>query len=244
MPVHAGTIVDDRYEIIAELGDGGMGTVFKARETGLERFIALKVLHRELASDTETLSRFEREARILSTLLHPNVIRFYRFGVWHKTMPYIAMELIEGKSLREVLDREKKLSALRCISIAIQICEGMEAARALGIVHRDLKPNNIMLVDQGAEGELVKILDFGLARTRQGKETAQHLTQTGELVGTVFYMSPEQCRGQTADHRSDIYSAGCLLYEALTGVPPFSAENPIAMMHLHVHESAPALPNQ
>lgn len=242
-----GDIVDGHYEIIAKLGDGGMGAVFKAREIELERDIALKLMHPGFITDHETLARFEREAKVLSQLIHPNVITFYRFGVWQKYTPYIAMEYVDGQSVRNLLDKTGKLSALTAIDLCTQICDALDTAHNIGIVHRDLKPSNIMLVDHGEEAMQVKILDFGLARVFKDDDvglTQQHLTQTGELVGTVFYMSPEQCRGQKADHRSDIYSLGCVLYELVTGNPPFYAENPIAMMHLHVNEESPQLTSE
>lgn len=237
-----GTIVDDRYEIIDEIGDGGMGTVYKARELGLYRDVALKLLHFTLVDENENMWRFEREAKILSELKHPHITIFYRFGLWQR-VPFIAMEFVKGRSLRQILNDDARLPTADVIELGLQVSDALEAARQAGIVHRDIKPNNIMVVDDVSEGIFAKILDFGLARIQPVESsTAQQLTRTGELIGTVSYMSPEQCRGQPADHRSDIYSLGCVLYECLQGSAPFAAENPIALMHQHVNEPPPPLP--
>ncbi len=224
-----GSIIDEQYQIITRLGEGGMASVFKVRELGLERIVALKLLHPTLLTDKESRKRFLREGKILAALSNPHILQFYKFGIWNDHH-YIAMEYLEGKSLRETLDQEE-LSPEACIKIVIQICDGMTAAHNERIVHRDLKPGNIMIVEKSGEPDIVKIVDFGLARL--STKTTQCLTQTGALVGSVHYMSPEQCRGQQADLRSDIYSLGCLLFEALTGRPPFIAENPLGLIHLH-----------
>ncbi len=236
-----GTIVDDRYELLNSLGEGGMGTVYKARELGLERTVALKMLQPGLLGDEEQRLRFNREGKILSELSHHNLIVVYRLGIWEKMYPYIAMEYIQGTSLRAAIDAGK-VPVERCIKIAQQACEGMESAHRAGIVHRDLKPDNIMLLDE-PEQDFVKVLDFGLARVLSDSgKMSQHLTQTGALVGSVYYMSPEQCMGKKADNRSDIYALGCIMFEALTGSPPFSADNPIGLMHKHTFEPIPPLP--
>lgn len=226
------TIVDERYAIIDQIGEGGMGTVFKAIEKELNRKVALKLLHSGLIADEEHRARFEREGKILSGLHHRNILTFYRFGVWKQTRPYIVMEFLEGPSLRQLMDNGG-LTPERAIQIAIQICDGMQAAHQMKVVHRDLKPSNIIIVDDDG-ADVAKILDFGLARIlTDGK---QSLTQTGDLVGSVQYMSPEQCKGQRADERSDIYSLGCIIYEMICGEAPYLAENPIALIHKHTTE--------
>ncbi len=227
-----GTIVDNRYQLIEHLGQGGMGTVFKTRELGLERIIALKLLHPSLVGDTESQQRFKREGKVLSELNHPNILIFYRFGVWGDAFPYIAMEFVQGQSLSAVIG-EQGISPNRVVAIGLQICAAMEHAHRHKVIHRDLKPSNIMLCLQPT-ADTVKIVDFGLARVLpDANATSRQWTQTGSVIGSVHYMSPEQCLGKKADVRSDIYSLGCLLYEAVTGCRPLDADNPIGLMHLH-----------
>lgn len=244
-----GTIVDGRYEILLQLGEGGMGTVYKAREIDLQRTLALKMLQPAFIGDEEHRQRFFREGKVLSSLSHPNLLKVYRIGIWDDCFPYIAMEFLSGTTLRSAIDH-RHLTLERSLKLAMQICEGMQVVHAAGIVHRDLKPDNVMLVDvnesSGEEGALpsVKIVDFGLARILgESSKMSQHLTQTGALVGSVYYMSPEQCTGKRADSRSDIYALGCILFEAITGDPPFSADNPIGLMHKHSTEPVPSLPS-
>ncbi|MBY0552452.1 MAG: protein kinase [Candidatus Obscuribacterales bacterium] len=241
-----GTVVDGRYRIEALVNEGGMGTIFSATEIGLERKIALKCLHAELLGDEDSRLRFEREGRLLAELSHANILRCYRFGIWRPNrtdpelaFPYIAMEFLEGSSLRNLLDRAP-VSPEHALEVIIQVCNAMEYAHSRNIVHRDLKPTNIMLL-RGSFNS-VKVVDFGLAKLI-GRDSAesQHLTQTGILIGSVYTMSPEQCRGQKADHRSDIYSLGCVAFEMLTGSPPFSADNPIGIVHQHVNQPLPLL---
>ncbi len=230
-----GTIIDDKYQIIEAIGEGGAGSVFKALEVGLDRVVALKLLHHTHVGDRESQERFKREGKILSALDHPNILLFYKFGMWNNEFPYISMEYLQGESLHEVLRRDQRISGVRCIIIAEQICDAMQYAHDRNVVHRDLKPTNIVLLEK-PRADFVKIVDFGLARVLAGEDrSTQHLTKTGSLVGSIYYMSPEQCMGKVADARSDIYSAGCILYEALTGQPPLVADNPIGLMHLHVN---------
>jgi len=239
----AGTVVDSRYEIVEHLGDGGMGSVFKARELGLERFVALKMLHPSLIGDSEHRERFKREGALLSALEHPHIIRCFRFGLWKETFPYIAMEFLSGESLTRVIGEDNTCGPARVLTIAKQICDAMQYAHESKIIHRDLKPANIMLI--GTENqEFVKVLDFGLARLLPDpNQVSQHLTQTGELIGSVYYMSPEQCLGKKSDTRSDIYSLGCLLYEALTGAPPLVADTPVGLIYRHVNDYPAPLEN-
>lgn len=233
--IPAGTIIDDRYEVIEHIGDGGMGNVFKARELGLERIVAIKLIHQSLLGDDEMLNRFKREGMVLSRLSHPNLLRCYRFGLWRQNIPYIAMEYLEGVSLTS---NATPIPPDRLLPLAAQICEGMAHAHKAHVVHRDLKPTNIMLLKQNKEGDLVKILDFGLAGLLPdyNDSSKQSLTQTGTVIGSVYYMSPEQCLGRRTDARSDIYSVGCILYECLTGAPPLVADTPVGLMHLHTKE--------
>jgi serine/threonine protein kinase len=223
-----GTLVDARYEIIELVGEGGCGVVYKAKEIGLERVVALKLLHASLVGEQENLERFRREGAVLSELEHPNVLKCFRLGVW-ESLPYICMEFLEGTALNEL----SPIAAHRLVSIAQQICSAMSHAHANNVIHRDLKPANVVLVNQ--RQDQVKVVDFGLARLLpEFDKRNQQLTQTGVLIGSIYYMSPEQCLGKKADARSDIYSIGCILYEMLTGEPPLTADTPVAMIHLHV----------
>lgn len=244
----ADELFDQRYQLFGSIGEGGVGTLYKARENELDRIVAIKVLQTGLMGDEESEARFLREGKILSSLKHKNIVVFYRFGVWRRHA-YIAMEFLEGITLRTLIDRVQTLPATAALDVSVQACDALTVAHNNGIVHRDLKPSNIMLVGsscaQGTDAEInvgqVKIVDFGLSRiTTDGAYHDQRLTRTGTLIGTVYYMSPEQCLGRQVDARSDIYSLACVLYEMLTGEPPFISDNPIGLMHLHVSE--PALP--
>lgn len=235
----AQTLVDDRYVIVERLGAGGMGTVYKAFEKSLNRVVALKFLHSWLLSQDDHLRRFEQEGKILCSLEHANVLRCYRFGIFEEDSPYLAMEFLEGRTLREILDEaQKAMSPADVLRLLIQVCDGVASAHARGILHRDLKPENIF-VENGSDNP--KILDFGLAKVFQGSDSGQKHTKTGALVGTVQYMSPEQCTGNKADERSDIYAMSCILFECLTLHKAFDADNPVAFLHLHVNAPRPLL---
>jgi len=214
MPIPAGTQFGD-CEILAPLGAGAMGEVYRARDNSLGREVALKLLPEQLASDPGRLRRFEQEARAAAALNHPNIVAVYRFGTQNGNTPYLVTELLQGQTLRERL-KQGPILVRKTVDYAVQIARGLAAAHDQGIVHRDLKPENIFLTRDG----LVKILDFGLAKLRT-PETAPlqstMATEPGVVLGTVGYMSPEQVRGLVADHRSDIFSLGTILYEMLSG---------------------------
>lgn len=241
-----GTVIDDQFQIVDHLGVGGMGNVYRALDSASDRTVALKILSVDLAHDSEWRSRFLREGKVLSRLDHKNLVRVFRLGVW-QGLPYIAMEYLPGKSLRREIEEHGKLSWQRALNIAIQICEGMECAHARRVIHRDIKPENIMLMlelpsqaESSQAVDSIKILDFGLARIAGTDTTrSQGLTRTGTIIGSVHYMSPEQCLGRKADYRADVYSLGCLLYEMVSGKVPFDADNGISLMHKHVSEEAP-----
>ncbi|MBX9572770.1 MAG: serine/threonine protein kinase [Candidatus Obscuribacterales bacterium] len=232
-----GSIFDKNYEILSVIGSGGMGTVYKARQKGLDRIVALKLLKLDQVKEHESLSRFEREAKSLSTLLNKHIARFYSYGKDESGLYYIAMEYLEGKSLRQILIEENSINWRRAVHICKQICTAMHAAHEQGTINRDLKPENIIL-QQEPQKDFVKIIDFGLAKLVADEDQRNEgaLTRTGELVGTVHYLSPEQCRGKAADERSDVYSLGCILFEMLFGQAPFDAENPIGILHKHASE--------
>src|SRR5215471_17582391 len=215
------------YEILAPLGAGGMGEVYRARDTRLDREVAVKILPVSFANDPDRLLRFEQEARATSALNHPNILTVYDIGT-QEGLPFIVAELLEGEELRQQLS-EGPLPTRKAIDYAQQIATGLAAAHSKGIVHRDLKPENIFITTEGR----VKILDFGLAKLRPQQSgpveqssvaTQRAITDPGVALGTVGYMSPEQVRGQVADHRSDIFSFGVVLYETLTGRRAFQRE--------------------
>ena len=207
------------YTIIAKIGAGGMGEVYRARDTRLDREVAIKLLPAEVSSDADRLRRFEQEARATSALNHPNILTVYDIGT-NNGSPYIVAELLEGEELRDRLDAGQ-IPLRKAIDYAQQIVSGLSAAHEKGIVHRDLKPENLFVTND----DRVKILDFGLAKLRgnsndaQGSEdeTRKVITNPGVVMGTVGYMSPEQVRGEKSDHRSDIFSFGAILHEMITG---------------------------
>ena len=225
------------YRVVSLLGSGGMGEVYLAEDTRLNRRVALKLLPAEFTADRERLRRFEQEARAASSLNHPNILTVYEFGE-HGGSPYIVSELLEGEELREQLN--DSMSQRNAVDYAQQIASGLAAAHAKGIVHRDLKPENIFINTDGR----VKILDFGLAKLRprqskpvgSGVATQKAMTEPGTVMGTLGYMSPEQVRGQEADHRVDIFAFGVILYEMLSGRRPFTGDSAVDVMNAILKE--------
>jgi serine/threonine protein kinase/tetratricopeptide (TPR) repeat protein len=235
-------VLDARYEIIETIGEGGMGTVYRARDNVLNKDFAVKVLRNDLAADEAAIRRFEQEAVIASGFTHVNILSVYGHGRTIDGAPYIVMDFLEGESLGQILSREGRLEPFRAINICMQICEALAHAHMQGLIHRDLKPSNIMLINNKQSTDMVKVLDFGIAKVMpSANRETQNLTQTGELFGSPSYMSPEQCLGCNLDIRSDVYSLGCLMYEMLTGKPPFAGKNPIQTVVKHLNEEAPPL---
>ncbi len=235
--------IDDKYEIRGTIGSGGMGVVYEAYQSGIDRTVALKVLSYAPADDPADWMRFEREAIALSRLSHPNVVQFHAYGIW-RGVPYIAMERLHGDSLRDKLaepENRHGIDARFALQIARSICSALQHAHEQGICHRDIKPSNVILIKGDADGQ-VKLIDFGLAKLT-GVDGQQKLTQTGNALGSVMYMSPEQCVGQPVDGRTDIYGLGCLLYHCLTGEAPFVAENGVAVMFQHLNEPISSAPD-
>jgi eukaryotic-like serine/threonine-protein kinase len=237
MPISAGTRFGD-CEILAPLGAGGMGEVYRARDNSLGREVAVKLLPDELASDSERLRRFEQEARIAAALNHPNILTIYRFGEKDGRTPYLITELLQGQTLRERL-LAGPIPVRKTVDYALQTTRGLAAAHDRGIVHRDLKPENIFITRDG----VVKILDFGLAKLLSSDlgEKDTTLTMPGIVLGTAGYMSPEQVRGQAADHRSDIFSLGAILYEMLSGSRAFQGATAADTMSAILKEEPPEL---
>ncbi len=232
-----GQVVGERYRVRAKLGEGGVGEIFEAEHLYLDKRVALKLLRPAFAADPEAVRRLEREARSASAIGHPNIVRVEDFGR-SEAQAYLAMELVEGESLEAYIKRGDGDAHL-ALELVAQVCEGLAAAHAAGVVHRDLKPANIVL-SRGEQGELVaKVLDFGIAKL---VTSDANLTRTGTLVGTPYYMAPEQALGAEVDHRADVYAVGVILYQLMTGAVPFSADSFIAILHKHTSEE-PAAPS-
>jgi eukaryotic-like serine/threonine-protein kinase len=237
-----GTIIRGRYRILSRVGGGGMGEVYKALHTGFDELRALKVISPELMADQTFVKRFKHEAFITRKLQHPNAVRVDDIDEAEDGRPFIVMEYIEGKSLKDLIEQEGPLAAQRVCTIAKQVAAALDAAHQLGMVHRDIKPDNIVMV-LAPEGEQAKVLDFGIAKIKEarlGEEgTRMTLTDAGVVVGTPQYMSPEQAqgmRGDELDARSDLYSLGVVMYEMLTGQLPFKAETTMDMMLAHMQK--------
>ena len=224
-----GELVGGRYEILQLLGEGGMGAVYKATDRELDRFVALKVIRRELASNSAILARFKQELLLSRQVTHRNVIRIYDLGD-ADGVKFITMEFVEGEDLRSLIREKKKFSPEEAVEVIQQVCQALDAAHSVGVIHRDLKPQNIM---QDPTGRIL-VMDFGLARTVEG----DGMTQTGALVGTMAYMSPEQALGKDLDQRSDIFALGLILFELLTGKTPFHAESALASLIKRTQERA------
>lgn len=239
-PVNVGNQLDGRYEILKKVGVGGMGTVYEAEHLILRRRVALKILKRALVSDPLAIARFEKEARACAALFHPNLVPIYDCGVTSEGQPFLVMEYLKGEGLDAILEREKRIDINRFFNIFIQVAGGLAEAHENGVIHRDLKPENIVLVD-GAEGrEVAKVVDFGIAKVEEFGSQMQLLTQTGEVFGSPSYMSPEQCQAGTIDYRTDVYSLGCVMYEALCGRKAFPGFSIAAVIENQIDKLPPA----
>ena len=227
--LRAGDVLGGRYEILQLLGEGGMGAVYKARDRELDRPVALKLIRPELASSPSILARFKQELLLSRQVTHKNVIRIYDLGD-ADGVKFITMEFVEGRDLRSLIQEKKKFSPEEAVEIMQQVCQALEAAHNVGVIHRDLKPQNIMREESGR----ILVMDFGLARTMEG----DGMTQVGALVGTMEYMSPEQALARDLDQRSDLFTAGLILYEMLTGKMPYRAESALASLIKRTQERA------
>ncbi|MGC2389918.1 MAG: serine/threonine-protein kinase, partial [Candidatus Acidiferrum sp.] len=227
--LNPGTSIGSRYEIVRLLGQGGMGAVYQAHDRELERQVAVKVIRADMAANPEILRRFKQELILARQITHKNVIRIFDLGQ-ADGIKFITMEYIEGENLQSVLRRKKKLDPAEAANIIAQVCRALEAAHAEGVIHRDLKPQNIMLDKSGR----AYVMDFGIARSMLGAG----MTQTGALIGTPDYMSPEQAKGQTLDARSDLFSVGIIFYEILSGQVPFDADTTMGKLWKRTNEPA------
>lgn len=232
-----GKIIGERYRIEKRIGRGGMGLVYQAQHTSVKRTVAIKLLPQTSLAEETAHRRFFREAQLAGSLEHPNVIAVHDYGVTDGAdgAPYIVMDYAPGEPLSKIIERDGTLSRSQFVEVFSQVCAGLQHAHEKGLVHRDIKPSNIIVDGIHTDKINVKIVDFGIAHGA-GSHT---VTQTGEVTGSAAYISPEQCTGNRTDSRADVYSLGCVMFEALTGRQPFNAENVIGTVYQHVHQPAP-----
>src|SRR5579862_466964 len=227
-------LLGDRYELDGVVGRGGMAEVYRARDLRLDRIVAIKTLRTDLARDQTFQARFRREAQSAASLNHPSIVAVYDTGEDMSTgvpVPYIVMEYVDGRTVRDLLIEGHRLLPERTLEIVSGVLRALEYSHQAGIVHRDIKPGNVMVTRNGE----VKVMDFGIARAMSDAQAT--MTQTAQVIGTAQYLSPEQARGERVDSRSDLYSTGCLMYELLTGRPPFTGDSPVAIAYQHVREN-------
>ena len=225
-----GTLLNDRYRLEEQIGSGGMSTVYRAFDPTLERWVAIKLMHRDISSDPDQLERFRREAKAVASLSHPHVVTVIDFGEDDGT-PYIVLEFIEGENLKERIQRLGRLSVAEAVAYAIEVGRALSCAHAERLVHRDVKPQNVLIDPEGR----AKVTDFGIARSLE----AEGLTAPGRVLGTTDYVSPEQARGHDVTEQSDVYSLGMVLFEMLTGEVPYTADSQVAVAMKHVREPLP-----
>ena len=222
-----GRIIANRYEIIENIGNGGMATVYKAKDRTLNRFVAVKILRDEFTTDEEFIKRFNSEAQAVASLTNPNIVSVYDVG--HEgSLYYIVMELVQGKTLKEVIQEEGRLSWKWSVKVAIQIAQALETAHKNNIIHRDIKPHNIIITEDG----VAKVTDFGIAKAVSNST----ITAFGTTLGSVHYFSPEHARGGFTDAKSDLYSLGVVMYEMVTGKVPFDADTPVSVALMHMQD--------
>jgi hypothetical protein len=240
-----GTLLAGRFEIDACIGAGAMGAVYRATQLGLGRPVALKVLKKDLTWGGDTVARFRREAQAMSALTHPHTVRVFDFGATDEGLLYLAMELLEGELATAALQRQGRLPVVDAIRYTQQVLRSISEAHAKKIIHRDLKPDNLFIARvEGEARPIVKVLDFGIAKAVEGdRKLDQFETQDGTVFGTPRYMSPEQAQGKALDNRSDLYAVGIILYEFLTGAPPFVDPDAVVVMAKHIREQ-PAPPSK
>lgn len=249
MPEHItiptpGDVIAGRYRILAELGRGSYGIVFRAKQLGVDRDVALKTLLPQAFLNQDVVERFQREATMVSRLHHANIVTLFDFGTSEGGALYMAMELVHGEPLSQIITLQAPLGAKRSLNIVTQVLRALQAAHAKGIIHRDLKPENIIITKGEAGEEIVKILDFGIAKlVEQNDHALKTLTAQGYVLGTPHYMSPENITGDPISDRSDLYAVGILLYELLAGQHPYDAASPSAVLIRHLNDPLPALPD-
>jgi eukaryotic-like serine/threonine-protein kinase len=233
----AGQVIGERFRIDALIGRGAMADVYRALDLTTSMYVAVKILRGSLGADPSAVQRFEREADVQEQIRHHNVAALLATGLTGEGHPFLALELLRGKTLRGVIKQEGRIEVRRAVSYAWQALQGLSAVHSLGILHRDLKPANIMLEPSRGPFDRVVLIDFGFATF----EGSAKLTQTGAVVGSLAYIAPERLRGDPFDHRSDLYAIGVILPEMLAGRPPFAAPDDLALVELHLHQPPPSL---
>src|SRR5690242_8030615 len=238
-----GMIIDGRYRLDATLGRGGMGLVYRAAHVGLRRQVAVKILHPSLAASPEVRNRFEREALAVGKIDHPNCVSVYDVGRLPGGALYLAMELLEGRPLADVLEQDGQIAPGRALHILAGILRGLAHIHHAKLIHRDIKPENIFLIRHGQDEDFAKILDFGIAKPMETSDLADgvKLTQAGMAFGTPIYMAPEQALGNPMDGRADLYAAAVMAYEMLCGQPPFYSEDKLEVMSMHTAKPVPPM---
>ncbi|HEY9778401.1 MAG TPA: serine/threonine-protein kinase [Planktothrix sp.] len=237
-------IIDKRYQLLELIGEGGMGRVYKAKQMMTGRIVALKMLTADSVNDPMHLMRFQQEGKAACAIKHPNAVGVYEFGVTSDFVAYLVMEYVEGPTLADEIADHGPLAESFALQIFEHVADALECAHDNRVLHRDIKPSNIVLVADRKVGRKAMILDFGIAKYEDEANANLHLTKTGEVFGTPLYMSPEQCQGTKTDARSDIYSLGCVMYEAVAGFPPFSGENFLQLVHRQVNDKPPPIDNR
>lgn len=233
MSVKIGTIVDGRYRVIGRIGHGGMAEVYEATDIINKNMVAIKFIKEDVMKNAVNIKRFENEALIAASLNHPNIVKVYNHGTLNG-VPYMANEYIKGQNLKEVLDFRGPLPLNEVIDYMIQLTDALSFAHSHGIVHRDVKPENMFLMTDGT----IKLGDFGIA---QAENLESSFTKTSEIIGSVFYMAPEIAKGEQATKRSDIYAAGIVFFELLTGHPPFERDTPVNIAVAHIRDKFPSI---
>jgi eukaryotic-like serine/threonine-protein kinase len=238
---YVGQTIADRYAVKSLIGTGGTSMVYKAEHLQLHRPVAIKMLKAHLVADEDSMRRFEQEARAVSCLAHPHVVNIFDVGITHYGEPYIVMEFLQGISLAEVIANNGRVPLKRALHIFSQAASAVAHAHKKQVLHRDVKPSNIMLIATDENADFVKIVDFGLAKLRTLTGEFQRLTKTGEVFGSPVYMSPEQCTGKKLDDRTDVYSMGVVMFETLTGKPPFKERTSIETIRCQIKDTPPRL---
>jgi len=243
LPVELGSVIAERYKVESVIGRGGQAVVYRAKQVGMNRTVAIKCLDGELSSRPKQIKRFYRETQAAGKLEHPNVIRIFDFGIDTATrLPFYVMEFLDGRTLAEAIREDGPMSEQRAANLSSQVARALVAAHDRGIIHRDLKPQNITIQVLPDGEELLKVLDFGIAKVLQEDES-EGLTSTGDTLGTPLYMSPEQVRGGDIDFRTDLYALGCILFQMMSGHPPYEARDAYALIVKHLRHEPPPLPN-